>query len=83
MAMNAKTKKGKPHAVMGYLKVAGLLLLAPPMLLVWLIRGIIARWHFRAELRAAGVPKEAALRLSARYKLSLRDLPINVLNHSG
>ena len=44
------------------------------MLPVWLIRGAVARARFREELRAAGVPLEAARSLSDRYKLSLRDL---------
>ena len=69
-----KAKKGKRYAILGFLKVAGLLLLTAPMLVVWLTRGISTRARFRSELRAAGVPREAAKRLSDRYKISLRDL---------
>jgi hypothetical protein len=60
--------------VIGYLKIAVMLLLSPPVLLFWCIRAAIARARFRAELQAAGVPQDAAKKLSGRYGFHFRDL---------
>lgn len=60
--------------MLGFIKAAGMLVAMLFLLPVWLIRAIAARARFRAELRAAGVPREAARRLSDKYKLKFRDL---------
>lgn len=60
--------------MLGFLKAIGMLFALLFLLPVWLVRAIAARARFRAELRAAGIPKEVAWRLSDRYKLRLRDL---------
>ncbi len=72
MAKVGRTRK--PSAVLGFIKAMWMILVMLVMLPVWLIRGVVARARFRAELRAAGVPLEAVKRLSNRYKLRLRDL---------
>lgn len=72
--MSVAAGRRKPNAVLGYLKIVGMLFLMLFMLPVWLARGVIARARFRAELRAAGVPEEAARKLSDKYKIRLRDL---------
>ena len=71
--MSTGTRKRRPSAVLGYLKVVGMLFVILFLLPVWLVRGVITRARFRAELLAAGVPLESTRRLSARYKLRLRD----------
>ncbi len=72
MAQSMITRK--PNAILGFIKAVWVLLVMLVMLPVWLIRGAVTRARFRAELRAAGVPLDAARRLSNRYKVGLRDL---------
>ena len=60
--------------MLGFLKAFGMVFVLLFMLPVWLIRGVRSRARFRAELRASGVPAEAAKRLSDRLKIHLRDL---------
>jgi hypothetical protein len=71
--MNAGARRRRPRAVLGFLKAVGMLFVLLAMIPVWLIRGASARARFRSELRAAGVPQDAARRLSERYKVRLRD----------
>jgi hypothetical protein len=72
--MKAYAKRRRPNAVLGFLKAFGMVFVLLFMLPVWLIRGVRSRARFRAELRASGVPAEAARRLSGRLKIRLRDL---------
>jgi hypothetical protein len=72
--MTDQRKKRRPNAVLGYFKLVWMLLVMLVLLPVWFIRGIATRARFRAELRTAGVPPEAAKRLSDRYKLRLWEL---------
>jgi hypothetical protein len=72
--MKANLKKWRPNALLGFLKAFGMVFVLLFMLPVWLIRGARSRARFRAELRASGVPAEAAKRLSGRLKIHLRDL---------
>jgi hypothetical protein len=71
--MSTGTRKRKPNALLGYLKVVWMLFAMLFLLPVWLVRGISTRARFRGELRAAGVPPEAAWRLSNKYKFSFKD----------
>lgn len=59
--------------MIGFLKAIGLLFVMLFLLPVWFARGVAARARFRRELRLAGVPEDAAWRLSERYKIRLRD----------
>lgn len=59
--------------MLGFFKAAGTLLALLVLLPAWAIRNASVRARFRAELRAAGVPPDAAKTLSARYKIRLRD----------
>ncbi len=68
-----KAKTRRPNAVLGFIKATGVLLVMLVLLPVWLIRGAVTRAKFRAELRAAGVPQDAARRLSDRLKVGVRD----------
>ena len=72
--MKKTTLRRKLQAATGFLKIAGVLLAAPFWLLAWSIRAAAARRRFLRELRAAGVPEDAAWDLSRRYKVRLRDL---------
>jgi hypothetical protein len=72
MAKKAKTRR--PNAVLGFIKAAWVMLVMLVLLPVWLIRGAVTRARFRAELRAAGVPLDAARRLSNRLKVGVRDI---------
>lgn len=76
--MGSTKRHRRWRAALGFLKTLGVLLAAPFWLLAWTIQASIARRRFLAELRAAGVPEEAAHMLTSRYKLRLRDL--NVLS---
>jgi hypothetical protein len=71
--MKAHTWKRRPNAVLGFLKAFGMVFVLLFMLPVWMARGARARARFRGELQEAGVPREAARRLSDRLKIHLRD----------
>lgn len=60
--------------MLGFLKALGMLFAMLFLLPAWAARGIAARARFRAELRAAGIPRQTAKKLSDRYKIRLRDL---------
>ena len=59
--------------MLGFLKAFGMLFVILFLLPVWFVRGVAARARFRRELRLAGVPEDAAWRLSERYKIRFRD----------
>jgi hypothetical protein len=67
--MDSGRKKRKPGSVRGYFRAVGMGFSMLFRLPVWAIKAGIARKHFRQELYAAGVPREAAIRLSNRYKI--------------
>ncbi len=74
--MKKSSLRRKLQAAAGFLKIAGVLLAAPFLLLAWSIRAAAARRRFLRELHAAGVPEDAAWDLSRRYKVRLRDLSV-------
>jgi hypothetical protein len=71
--MKAGAKRGRPHAMLGFLKAFGMLFALLFLVPYWMIRNARTRARFRGELISAGIPKEAAKRLSDRYKVRLRD----------
>lgn len=60
--------------MLGFLKAFGMAFALLIIVPLWLIRNARTRALFRGELMAAGVPRDAAKRLSDRYKVRLRDL---------
>lgn len=70
--MDSGRNKKKPGSVRGYFRAVGMGLSMLFRLPVWAMKAANARKHFRLELYAAGVPKDAAARLAQRYKLTGR-----------